>query len=586
MERLRELLPRAIPDELNTQLPRWMMGGGTLLRAAVSLGAVQKRGQKQDPDALEARLCAELIQLLIAAGADADTMSFGGSSEGLTPLMASIGRNTAACRALLAGRADVDKPDGAGYAPLLAASEWKLPDDVSLLLSYGARTDVEAAPDGDVGYTPLIAAVVSAERGCVQMLLDARADPYMKFQKKSPLNGRRLPPMDAIGWARYFEQTVDKGRKGERHLIVRELTKFDQFCERLLSLSVLDQAGIDALKGELERGEATRSTLIQRHFDAVNEAMQAEESVRKADEISKRLAFESERQPVADELLPRSEQPMYGGAVQLEGLVKAPHLNGEEGTCISYNVGGNRRVGVRLTKTKKTLAFNPRNVVAVDRKPLPTCSHTSAEACEALCTELERAGSSCRVVDWTPLAADPNVDQAHLHWMGRISPTCEPFRRTLFYVQRTSETEAHMLLGRELMNNGTMNDAGVAFTLPWIVYGGGDSNSNNASEGHTITPSASEWCAELSYITRLVVGATSESLTCSVCLEGTTVFDSPSQLPCFHVLCVPCMKKLFPIGKRGLKCPSCQRQHSKWSLEEMATAPGGVCVVEHLADPK
>ena len=54
-----------------------------------------------------------------------------------------------------------------------------------------------------------------------------------------------------------------------------------------------------------------------------------------------------------------------------------------------------------------------------------------------------------------------------------------------------------MLLGRELMNNGTMNDAGVAFTLPWIVYGGGDSNSNNASEGHMITPSASEWCAEL-----------------------------------------------------------------------------------------
>ena len=52
--------------------------------------------ENMDPDALEARLFAELIQLLIAAGADADTMSFGGSSEGLTPLMASIGRNTAA----------------------------------------------------------------------------------------------------------------------------------------------------------------------------------------------------------------------------------------------------------------------------------------------------------------------------------------------------------------------------------------------------------------------------------------------------------------------------------------------------------
>ena len=41
-------------------------------------------------------------------------------------------------------------------------------------------------------------------------------------------------------------------------------------------------------------------------------------------------------------------------------------------------------------------------------------------------------------------------------------------------MQRTPETEAHMLLCRELMNNGRMNEAGAAFVLPWLVYGMGE----------------------------------------------------------------------------------------------------------------
>ena len=70
---------------------------------------------------------------------------------------------------------DVNKPDGAGYAPLLAASEWSLPRVVRLLLEFGARTDVVSPTEG-VGYTPLMAAVVSADVDCVGLLLEVGVD--------------------------------------------------------------------------------------------------------------------------------------------------------------------------------------------------------------------------------------------------------------------------------------------------------------------------------------------------------------------------------------------------------------------------
>ena len=54
-----------------------------------------------------------------------------------------------------------------------------------------------------------------------------------------------------------------------------------------------------------------------------------------------------------------------------------------------------RRLGVRLSKSKKPLALHAHNGRAVDPKPLPTCAHTSAEACAALQAELKAAGSPC-----------------------------------------------------------------------------------------------------------------------------------------------------------------------------------------------
>ena len=577
IRRLRELLERTHPDELNAQLPRWMIGGGTLLRAACRLGAVGEREQTQDPESNGALMCTELIGLLLSAGADPDALSLGSSTDGLTPLMAALGFNDAACVALLEGGADVNKPDGGGYAPLLAASEWGQPRVVRLLLSFGARTDVVSPSEG-VGYTPLIAAVVTADAVCVGLLLEAGADASKKYST-THFAAKKNVPMNALEWARFLV-AYPRGT-GKREAVVRELTRFERFCESAITLNVLDQAAVDALNGELERGEATRSELIQRHGAAINAAADERRSLVQAAEASTRLAFESDRQPAPDQLLPADEWPVYKGLVELQGLVKAPHLNGERGVCVSFNVDGKRRLAVKLSKTKKTLALNPQNCRAIDSNPLPMCAHTSAEACEALQAELVAAGSPCTVVDWTPLAADTSIDQAHLHRMGQLSSACEPFCRTLYYVQRTSETEAHMLLCRELMNNGRMNEAGTAFALPWLVYGGGEQGRGN--EGETLTPPASEWCAELSYITRLVVGATASTLACSVCLERLTIQESPSQLPCFHVLCTSCMKRLFTINKKGLKCPSCQREHTRWSLHRNDAAPGGVCVVEHVA---
>ena len=208
LERLRELLPRTAPDELDAQLPRSMLGGGTLLRAGVRFASFPDRETQQDLKADGALLCAEQIALLLAACADPDALSFGSSTQGLTPLMASLGFNDAATLALLEGGADVNKPDGAGYAPLLAASEWSLPRVVRLLLEFGARTDVVSPTEG-VGYTPLMAAVVSADADCVGLLLEAGADaevlePQVRRQEEHAArrsSGRPSSRRTLAGWA-------------------------------------------------------------------------------------------------------------------------------------------------------------------------------------------------------------------------------------------------------------------------------------------------------------------------------------------------------------------------------------------------
>ena len=55
----------------------------------------------------------------------------------------------------------------------------------------------------------------------------------------------------------------------------------------------------------------------------------------------------------------------------------------------------------------------------------------------------------------------------------------------------------------------------------------------------------------------------------------------PGQLPCAHFVCTACLQRLYPIGKMGLDCPVCRRNHPKWALQRHEGAPGGVALMEN-----
>eukprot|EP00966_Prymnesium_polylepis_P288587 6665761-Prymnesium_polylepis.1 len=60
---------------------------------------------------------------------------------------------------------------------------------------------------------------------CVRSLLDARADPSIKWHGNQKVNKTSRPaPMGAEGWARYVETAVDARRRPEQTKIVKELT--------------------------------------------------------------------------------------------------------------------------------------------------------------------------------------------------------------------------------------------------------------------------------------------------------------------------------------------------------------------------
>ena len=57
----------------------------------------------------------------------------------------------------------------------------------------------------------------------------------------------------------------------------------------------------------------------------------------------------------------------------------------------------------------------PANLAPVDRHPAAKLRVPSSEVCAALRDAFSAAGlASVELVDWTPLASDPEVDPAHL----------------------------------------------------------------------------------------------------------------------------------------------------------------------------
>ena len=102
---------------------------------------------------------------------------------------------------------------------------------------------------------------------------------------------------------------------------------------------------------------------------------------------------------------------------------------------------------------------------------------------------------------------------------------------------------------------------------------------------------------------------------CVVCMEGIRYRDCPSQarpatrtsplvrcrvdsaplcaqLPCCHVTCTACMKKMWPVQKQafspnspapaGLECPVCRQRFPRHKLVDHPDAPGGVAIAESM----
>jgi ankyrin repeat protein len=535
---------------------------------------------------LNARFSLEVVTLLLDAKAGIDHRAADAGES--FPLMAGLHKQP--CVELLLERgANVAQRDREGYTPLLAACEWGLPKAAAALLAHGA----DPSHGRERGHTPLIAASIRGDAECVRHLLEAGADPTspeLFFEAGVP---GRVPRegLDALGWANHLRQQPEAVGRGDYVAVARLLGAFDDFSSTARELEVLTEGELDALTGQVaaappQERYAVQQRLIAEYMERVQEARQKQRRADRELLMTLRREFESAPQAVgADKLRPTSLTPVLGGRARIHSLTKAASLNGQEGKIVAYNAGGNRRFGVQL-KSGKMIGVLPANLTAVDRpRGWAKCTATSEEVCDALRTAFASIGQDrLVVVDWTPLAADPAIDPAHLHEMGLASKLLlddpelsggEPPPPRVYYVQRTAATESFFLTSRELMEaqDGNMAWQAGSCTMPWQVY--------LAVPGvpEVITPGA-DFSSEVAYIARLCSGLLATDLTCPICMEPFCAQDNPSQLPCAHFMCTGCMKQLYPVGQTGLKCPVCQRMHTTYQLFEMEGVPGGVAIGE------
>ena len=551
---------------------------------------------------LKSRFDLGVVSLLLDAKASVDQRAADASQ--LFPLMAGL-HNQACVELLLERGADVEQADGAGYTPLLAACEWGLADAVRSLLAHGADP---TAKGKEAGFTPLVAASMAGKPECVLLLLQAGVDPSSSkkcFKGGTPFP---VPPggLDALAWAKKGKEYTPSRLSGGYKAVIEMLSGFDDFLETAKDLGVLTESEVGALAERIAAAPPTERHELRRRLMDEHQADMRAASGRAARADMKlleqqRIAFEADPRAVAvEQLRPSGAAPVLGGRGRIRGLTKAPALNGEVGSIVSFNADGRRRFGVRL-KTGKVLAVLPANLVAVDQgAEWPRCTAPSKEVCDTLQTAFAAVGlTKLTVVDWTPLAADPAIDAANLHEMGLFSHFAGGgsggggadggdegrgdggSAGKVYYVQRTEATEGFFLTARELMEapDGTMQlKMCGASTLPWLLYLGLPGSNG------LLTPNGrEEWCSNLAYIARFCSSSLATDITCAVCLESMSVRENPSQLPCAHFMCVRCIKKLYPVDRLGMVCPVCQRNHSTYTLVASEECPGGIVIAESAA---
>ena len=543
----------------------------------------------------------EVVEMLLAHGAAA-TIDADNAVSGLPPALMQcfiIGERAAhmdinrdesklldCARMLIAHGADISRVDSAGYSNLMAAAQWGNEGAVRLLLEKRAEVNYSNACEGP-GFSALMAALAEGHVECVRALIDAGADTTLTWSGGS--SGTSVP-LDAQGIAklRRSHRTTLWGPV-RYDLCLEALTEFDRFTEKALALGVLGENGVDTLTDRIAKGESQRTI--------INEFEPAMQRAERSDMISglrmRRLArtrfakYEQDRSaglPTAN-LYPKQGDDdcnVGGGLARVVGLEKRPELNGEIGRISSFNVDGRRRFAIRLVTSGKVLSLHPGNLTPVDNPALeyPTrCTASSVSIVSELQRELEAVGIDKVVHDWTTLTEDPEVDMPNLYYQGLWSNTVSELEDTLFYVQRTGKNETFFLCHREFMNG----DQGSIYRgqsmngqmcVPWMLF---------KSPGNITIPPFSDQVCNTGFMARLLKIGASSRIECSVCLKMVKTQQNPSQLPCIHFLCTDCLKKLFPLDKKGLTCPSCKTMFPGYLLSAHPTVPGCVALMEHCA---
>ncbi|DAZ97727.1 TPA: hypothetical protein N0F65_009626 [Lagenidium giganteum] len=115
----------------------------------------------------------EMMQILLAFGADVKTASAQASADGVPLLIAAEQDNTHTLSLLLAFGADPNVHDvDTGATPLHCAAEWDSVGIVSMLVRFGARVDARNVE----GEAPLHVAIQHGNLATTRVLLDAGAD--------------------------------------------------------------------------------------------------------------------------------------------------------------------------------------------------------------------------------------------------------------------------------------------------------------------------------------------------------------------------------------------------------------------------
>eukprot|EP00947_MAST-08B_sp_MAST-8B-sp1_P005572 g5572.t1 len=112
------------------------------------------------------------VTLLLAAGADKDKVASIGGFTALA-VAAQYGR-VKVVEALSKAGADKNKVDNDGYSPLHHAASGGYPKVIAILMKGGA--EVDGRLETELGYTPLIIAVITDDEAKVAQLLEAGAD--------------------------------------------------------------------------------------------------------------------------------------------------------------------------------------------------------------------------------------------------------------------------------------------------------------------------------------------------------------------------------------------------------------------------